>query len=271
VLAGTPVRLASGQTVPIERLKPGERVAALDVEGLDRDVPCEWGRAQYQWLRQRAEAVLTPVAGTVASVKVGTHDGFVTINGRLRLTPEHPVLLNRGDEVGFVSAEFVLVGDSLVRHDLSEERIETITRAVDRATTVAVHVPGLNVFLADGVWVHNDMPPTQATGSGPQSGSGHSSGAGSSSGSGLGSGSGKASGSSMPNSGSTSGSGNSSGSDSGSDSGSGSPGSGSGSGVAHQSVALGVLAGKFIEGGVEGVPPAKWQQSGLSSEEEVKS
>jgi hypothetical protein len=32
-----------------------------------------------------------------------------------------------------------------------------------------------------------------------------------------------------------------------------------------------VLAGKFIEGGVEGVPPAKWQQSGLSSEEEVKS
>jgi len=26
----------------------------------------------------------------------------------------------------------------------------------------------------------------------------------------------------------------------------------------------------FIEGGMEGVPPAKWQQSGLSSEEEVK-
>jgi hypothetical protein len=265
------VRLASGQTVPIERLKPGDRVAALDVEGLDRDVPCEWGRAQYQWLRQRAEAVLTPVAGTVASVKIGTHDGFVTINGRLRLTPEHPVLLRRGDEVGFVSAEFVLIGDYLVRHDLSEERVEKITRAGDRATTVAVHVPGLNVFLADGVWVHNDMPPTQATGSGPQSGSGQSSGAGSSSGSGMGSGSGKASGSSMPNSGSTSGSGNSSGSDSGSDSGSGSPGSGSGSGVAHQSVALGVLAGKFIEGGVEGVLPAKWQLSGLSSEEEVKS
>ena len=34
-----------------------------------------------------------------------------------------------------------------------EERVETISRAGDRVTTVAVHVPGLNVFLADGVWV----------------------------------------------------------------------------------------------------------------------
>jgi len=37
-----------------------------------------------------------------------------------------------------------------------------------------------------------------------------------------------------------------------------------------QSVALGEGASSFIEGGMEGVPPAKWQQSGLSSEEEVK-
>jgi hypothetical protein len=119
---GTPVRAGLGPDRADRALKPGDRVAALDVAGLDRDVP--W-RAQYQWLRQRAEAVLTPVTGSVASVKVGTHDGFITINGRLRLTPEHPVLLKRGDEVGFVSAEFVLVGDYLVRHDLSEERVET--------------------------------------------------------------------------------------------------------------------------------------------------
>jgi hypothetical protein len=35
-------------------------------------------------------------------------------------------------------------------------------------------------------------------------------------------------------------------------------------------VALGAFGEGFIEGGMEGVPPAKWQQSGLSSEEEVK-
>jgi len=47
-----------------------------------------------------------------------------------------------------------------------EERIETIARAGDRVTTVAVHVPGLNVFLAvgGGVRDHNDMLATQATG-----------------------------------------------------------------------------------------------------------
>jgi hypothetical protein len=43
--------------------------------------------------------------------------------------------------------------------------------------------------------------------------------------------------------------------------------------AAQQSVALGEGASSFIEGGMEGVPPAKWQQSGqLSSgiEEEAK-
>ena len=94
MLAGTPVVLADGSIKPVEALQPGDRVAALDVAGLDRDVP--W-RAQYQWLRPWAEAALPPVTGTVGSVKLGAHDGFVTINGRLRLTPEHPVLLKRNE------------------------------------------------------------------------------------------------------------------------------------------------------------------------------
>ncbi|MFO0082900.1 MAG: Hint domain-containing protein, partial [Phycisphaerales bacterium] len=115
--------LADGSIKPVEALRPGERVAALDVAGLDRAVP--W-RAQYQWLRPWAEAALTPVTGTVGTVKLGTHEGFITINGRLRLTPEHPVLLKRNEEIGFASAEFVQVGDALVRQDLSEEIVETV-------------------------------------------------------------------------------------------------------------------------------------------------
>ena len=57
-------------------------------------------------------------------------------------TPEHPVLLKRNEEIGFASAEFVQVGDSLVRQDLSEELVETVERSSERVTTVAVHVPG---------------------------------------------------------------------------------------------------------------------------------
>lgn len=48
------------------------------------------------------------------------------------------------------------------------------------------------------------------------------------------------------------------------------PGSGSGSGSGNESVALGAFAAAFIEGGMEGVPPAGWQVESSTTEEDVK-
>lgn len=173
-LYGTLVRLADGRLVPIERLKPGDEVASLDVPGLARDA--DW-QAQYQW-RVTGAAAPRACASRIANVRRGTHDGFYLINGRVKATFEHPFLIRRGDETGFCSAELLRVGDRLVRYNLADEAVVSIERIERTVRTVALHVPGTNVYLADGVWVHNDAA---SSGSGGGSGSSGGGGAGSSS------------------------------------------------------------------------------------------
>jgi hypothetical protein len=193
---------------PIENLKPGDLVASVRVPGLEVDVPY---RAQYNWLSHHGLHGAEHTEARVASVTLGEHQGFVVINRRIKATPEHPILIRRGDEWGFASAEFIQPGDRLVDDQFNEEPVERVDRVEAPTRTVAIHIPGTNTLLAEGVWVHNDLPATAAS-SGSGSGisaSASGSGLGSSSGSGS---SGKSSGSSsFSSSGSSSGSASSSG------------------------------------------------------------
>ncbi len=165
-LYGTLVRLSDGRLVPIERVEPGDEVASLDVLGLARDA--DW-QAQYEW-RATGAAAPRPCASRIANVRRGTHEGFFLINGRVKATFEHPFLIRRDGDTGFCSAELLRVGDRLVRHDLADEEIVSIERIHRTVRTVALHVPGTNVYLADGVWVHNDALSSGSGGSGSSSG-----------------------------------------------------------------------------------------------------
>jgi len=193
-------------------------VASIQVPGLEVDVPY---RAQYNWLSHDGLRGAAPVAARVASIRLGEHHGFVVINRRLKATPEHPFMIRRNapppapPQWGFTSAEFVQPGDFLIDEHLNEEEVESVVRVDAPARTVAIHIPGTNTLLAEGVWVHNDMPATvhSGSGSGSSSGSGSGSNSGSSSGSTSGSsGSGSSSGSKSSGSSSFSSSGSSSGS-----------------------------------------------------------
>jgi len=151
---------------------------SLAIPGLEPDA--DW-QAQYDW---RSESGLDGAQSTpapVGQITLGTHDGFYVINRRLKLTFEHPMLIRRGDEWGFCSAELLCIGDRLIDADLNEEPIITIEHIATPTRTVSIHIPGTNTYLAEGVWTHNDM----AKGSIASSGGG-SSGGGSGSGSGSG-------------------------------------------------------------------------------------
>jgi hypothetical protein len=197
---------------PIENLKPGDLVASVRVPSLEVDVPY---RAQYNWLSHHGLHGAERTEARVASVTLGEHQGFVVINRRIKATPEHPILIRRGDEWGFASAERVQPGDRLVDDQFNEEPVERVDRVEAPTRTVAIHIPGTNTLLAEGVWVHNDLPATAAS-SGSGSGiSASVSGSGSGSSSGSAS-SGKSSGSSsFSSSGSSSGSASASASSSG--------------------------------------------------------
>ena len=145
--------MADGRRVPIETLQPGDVVASLQVPGLVVDVDY---KAQYDWVSTWGLDGAVRRAQPVGSVRLGTHDGFVVLNGRVKCTPEHPLFVRRDDQWGFVSAEFVQVGDALFLDGLGEEIVATVERITGRVRTVALHVPGTNTLLADGVWAHND-------------------------------------------------------------------------------------------------------------------
>jgi len=125
-------------------------------------------QTQYEWLSTWGLDGASPRRARVSQVRLGEHRGFVVLNGRIKATAEHPFLVRREDEWGFVSAELVEVGDALVRPGLSEEPVATTERIEGRVCTVAIMVPGTNTYLADGVWTHND---TLISNSGSSSGS----------------------------------------------------------------------------------------------------
>ena len=181
----------------------------MSVPGLEVDAPF---RAQYDWQSTEGldDARIRPAI--VSQITLGEHDGFFVINGRIKATFEHPFLIRRGDAWGFCSADLLRIGDLLVTPDLNEEPITTIERIPGRVRTASITVPGTNTYLADGAWVHNDLPVGAGLSGGignTSGGSGSASASGSGSGSGNGSSSGsKSSGSSF--SGSSSGSGSSS-------------------------------------------------------------
>ena len=153
-LFGTLVTMADGRRVPIETLQPGDVIASLQIPGLVVDVDY---RAQYDWLSTWGLNGAVRRTQPVGQVRLGTHDGFVVLNGRVKCTPEHPILVRRDDQWGFVSAEFVEVGDAMFLDGLGEEVVATVERIAGRVRTVEVHVPTTNTLLVDGVWAHNDI------------------------------------------------------------------------------------------------------------------
>ena len=148
--------MADGRRVPIESLAPGDMVRSVALPGLKADDPI---RVQYEWLSTWGLEGATVREGRVAEVRIGEHDGFYLINRRIKATFEHPFLVRRDEEWGFCSAEMLKVGDfmiTLVDGQLGEERIDSLEQIAGIVHTVAIHVPGTNTYLADGVWTHND-------------------------------------------------------------------------------------------------------------------
>ncbi|MFH1858497.1 MAG: polymorphic toxin-type HINT domain-containing protein [Candidatus Omnitrophota bacterium] len=126
-LAGTPILMADGSQIPIEKVKVGDKVLAFD------------------------EATKTLKEDSVKEFVEHTADEYFVINDRLRLTEEHPVY----SEGKWVEAGRLKVGDKLLNSDGKSESITSIQKVKENAKVYNLEVNPYHTYVAGGVVVHN--------------------------------------------------------------------------------------------------------------------
>lgn len=87
---------------------------------------------------------------------VGTHtvevDGVLVVNGTLKITPEHKLLVNSQ----WKTAGEIAVGDVLLTDAGVEQKVDSIEWVKGTMTVHNLEVEKLHTFFAGGVYVHND-------------------------------------------------------------------------------------------------------------------
>ena len=126
-LAGTLITMADGSKKPIEEIKIGDIVLAFDDE-----------TNQFK-------------PDKVSKTFEHASQGYLIINGHLKVTANHPVLSNgQWVEVGSLKT-----GDQLLNEKGALEAISTIEKRGEEITTYDIEVNPYHSFIAEGYVVHN--------------------------------------------------------------------------------------------------------------------
>jgi hypothetical protein len=130
-LAGTAITMADGSTKPIEAIKKGDKVMSYD----------------------KKANVFKP--NKVKKIFKHTSDnGYLLINGYLKVTPNHPVL----SDGYWVQVGFLKVGNTLLNIKGEYEKIKTIKKFEGTNTTYNFDVIPDHNYIAGGYVVHNPTP-----------------------------------------------------------------------------------------------------------------
>ncbi|MFH1858542.1 MAG: Hint domain-containing protein [Candidatus Omnitrophota bacterium] len=132
-LKGTPVLMADGRTLPIERVKAGDNVTVFD-------------QATGGFKQSEVKELLVHDAGEHNA------DRYLIINGYLRVTPNHPVYSNgKWVHIGELG-----VGDVLLGQDGKPFPIRSIQVVMEHVKVYNFHeVDRFHTYIAGGVVVHN--------------------------------------------------------------------------------------------------------------------
>ena len=130
-LDGTKVLMADGTRKDIEDISIGDYVASYDEE--------------------TGERVSSRVTGTISHTPAEMGDHYLIVNGKMRVTPNHPVLLNgEWREIG--SAK---IGDHMTDINGSTVAITSIDKVYKKAPTYNLEVDGTHTYYAEDLLVHN--------------------------------------------------------------------------------------------------------------------
>ncbi len=127
LLAGTPILMANGKLMPIERIKPGDMIMAFDEKTNQR----------------------MPDKVKIASIQES--NGYMLINGRIKITGNHPCYVAGK----WINARDLKAGDKLLTSEGKNEIVKSITVVDKQVLVYNFEVNPLHNYFADGVLVHN--------------------------------------------------------------------------------------------------------------------
>lgn len=126
--SGTQVLMADGAAKSIENVQPGEMVKT-----------------------RKSLNDSTLVAAEVLAVHEHDDFGYLLINGRLKITPDHRIYAN-GD---WVEAAQLKIGDQLVTTENQPELVQSIEWQKGQYKVYNLTIKDRSTFFAQGLWVHN--------------------------------------------------------------------------------------------------------------------
>ena len=155
LLYGTLVTLADGSTKLIEELELGDLVKTVSIDGLDSEVEDAWKTFTS------SSFTSTPATSTVTGIQKAQFSYYFLINNLLKITFEHPVMVERSGEYQFLRAKDIIVGDKIYRQDETWVTIDSIERIDENVNVVNINVESQDTYFADGILVHNLVDPYQ--------------------------------------------------------------------------------------------------------------
>jgi hypothetical protein len=128
LLAGTQIMMSNGSTRNVEHIVVGD--------------------------------VLKSMNGTLVTVmelKPNRFHEHYVLNGKLKITYEHPVLIVENGNYRLVNTEHLKIGDMMLKYDGTTERLDTVVIVENETPTFNFVVDGLHLYVAEGIVVHNPI------------------------------------------------------------------------------------------------------------------
>ena len=152
---GTMITLADGTKKAIEDLEIGDLLKTVSITGLDSENENAW-KTFSTTAFESAES-----SSTVVGIQKSQFTSYFLLNNKLKITFEHPLLINRDGNYFFSRANDIVLGDLLLDEVngwisiASKERIDTNVNVVN------INVESQDTYFAEGILVHNLIDPTQ--------------------------------------------------------------------------------------------------------------
>ena len=157
-LFGTPVLKADGSWINIEQLQPGDELVSVILPGLPEN---EEG---WDWLDNWSMKNLENIEKTttvVLTVNRRSYWKYYIINGTIKVTFEHRVLVKQGGIWRFNQIEYVNIGDSILDENLNEIVIKGKKEVQDEVAVVDIDTEVKDTYFVKGMLAHNMTGPAK--------------------------------------------------------------------------------------------------------------